>query len=77
MSRRKSDSKVKTAADAFPIPVTVADQAAAWEPVTVDGAKKKATPRPCGQPEVQKTDDIGVKGEGGEFIKRGGKLYRS
>lgn len=57
--------------------MTVADQATAWAPVSVDGEKKKAMPRPCGKPEVQKTDNVGVKGEGGEFIKRGGKLIRS
>ena len=73
MTRRKSVSEPKT--EVTTIPVT--EEKAAWEPVVLGGAKKRAMPRPCGKPEVQKTDDIGVKGEGGEFIKRGGKLYRS
>jgi hypothetical protein len=74
MSRRKSTGESKTEATA--IPVTVADQAPAWVPVVL-GTRLKATPRPCGQPEVLKTDEIGKKGQGGEFIKRGGKLFRS
>ncbi len=71
MTRRKTDSEPK----AKTTPVKVAEKKVAWSPVAV--ADLKATPRPCGAPEVQKTDDIGQKGEGGEFIKRGGKLYRS
>lgn len=73
MSRRKG-GKPKTESKEIP----VADaSAAAWEPVVLESSVAKSAPRPCGAPEVQKTDDIGVRGEGGEFIKRGGKLYRS
>ncbi|KKK73225.1 hypothetical protein LCGC14_2895980, partial [marine sediment metagenome] len=57
--------------------VPVTDEAETQEPVTLTVSKATPGPRPCGAPEVPKTDDIGVKGEGGEFIKRGGKLIRS
>ncbi len=72
MTRRKSTGEEK--AEAASVPVT--NESAGWSPPVAVG-KKAPGPRPCGQPEVPKTDDIGVKGEGGEFIKRGGKLYRS
>lgn len=68
MSTRKSKGAPKTEVADAPV--------AEWIP-PASKAKKAPGPRPCGQPEVPKTDDIGVKGEGGEFIKRGGKLIRS
>ncbi len=72
MTRRKIDSKPK--AKATSVPVT--DEEVVCEPVSL-AVSAGAEPLPCGQPEVQKTEETAKRGEGGEFIKRGGKLYRS
>ena len=72
MSRRKTKGESKT--EAVSVPVTVVSTG--WEPAP-SGKRAKAMPRPCGKPEVLKTDEVGKKGQGGEFIKRGGQLFRS
>lgn len=72
MSRKKG---VKSKTESKEI--TVTDASASVEPVILGPIKAKATPRSGVAPKAQKTDDLGVRGEGGEFIKRGGKLYRS
>ena len=72
MPSRKTDSKPKVKAT----PVKVTEKPVVREPMSL-AVSTGAKPRPCGAPEAQKTEDIGQKGEGGEFIKRGGKLHRS
>jgi hypothetical protein len=71
MTRRKSGRQPKTEERVISVTADAPEEAPPCSDIWVTG------PRACGAPEVQKTDDIGVKGEGGEFIKRGGQLIRS
>jgi hypothetical protein len=73
MAKRKGDENEEVeVAEEAPVVVPIA------VPVTTTAIPTSLPlPRPCGAPEKPLTDEIGKRGQGGEFIKRGGQLIRS